>query len=246
MATRVERTTVRNPAGPLAVLGAINGSKNRSKQMPVVKKTGGKKKPTTKKNGFLSMGAKPKTKSTKKKPAAKPKANKPTVTRMNPEKIQPLEMLKSGSFILAGLIGARQLPQLVLGTDNSGWKGYLANFATAAIGGIGVGMALGARSGFAFAAGGTAYTLSRVATERFSPVGRYFALAGVGDAAAASVGDCKRAGMGIVVDSSFSYPMLKTPQGQILIPPHIQAAIDEARYVPPSASSQVAGARHRR
>lgn len=205
-----------NPAGPLAALGYLNPNRKGKKHMPAKKKKAAtasasksksSKKPMPKsRNPFLSLKMKPK---------SKPR-------RSNPDRIQPMQMLKEGAFVLTGLISARQLPQLILGAKNSGPIGYAANFAIAAIGGVALGMTVSPRAGFAFAAGGTAYGLSRVATETLSPVGKYFALAGVGDASAASMGDVKRAGVGIVVDSSYSNPMLKTPSGQVLIPPHIQ------------------------
>lgn len=142
------------------------------------------------------------------------------------DKIRPVQMVKEGAIILSGLVTARQLPQLALGAKNTGPLGYAANFGIAALGGIILGMFTNARMGFMFAAGGTAYTLSRVATEQLSPVGRYFALSGVGDASAASVGDVRRAGVGIVVDSSYNEPLLRTPGGQLLIPPHISRFVD--------------------
>lgn len=203
----------KNPAGYLALLGNLNPNRTkRTKHMPkkkAAKASASKqiKKPMPKsRNPFMKAA---------KLPTSRPR-------KSNPDKIQPVQMLKEGAVVLAGLITARQLPQLALGSKNTGPIGYAANFGIAAIGGVLLGMTVSARVGFAFAAGGAAYSISRVATEQLSPVGKYFALSGVGDASAASMGDVRRAGMGIVVDSSYNEPLLKTPNGTILIPPHIQ------------------------
>lgn len=224
MAVSIQRPQVFNPSnrtkrnaknpGYLAMLGNLNPqTKSKGKHMP--------KKKAAKASASKRSSKKPMPKSRNpffKKPAPRRSPRRAS----NPDKIRPVEMLKEGAVVLAGLITARQLPQLVLGTKNTGPMGYAANVGVAIAGGLALGMAVSPRVGFAFAAGGAAYSISRVATENLSPVGKYFSLSGVGDAAAASLGDVRRAGMGIVVDSSYNEPMLKTANGTILIPPHIQ------------------------
>lgn len=204
----------KNGAGFLAALGSINPHKG--KKPMAQKKTKAKtasKKPTASKprakNPFFGKTA--------------PKRHKPRSS--NPEGMKPMQMAKDGLSILSGLLIARQAPQLVLGPSNTGIVGYGSNLAVSVVGGLLVGMAVGTRTGFQFAAGGVAYTISRVATEQLSPIGKYFSLAGVGDAGAASMGDVRRSGVGIVVEDSFSNPQLTTANGQILIPPHIQSFV---------------------
>lgn len=248
MATTVQRIKVSNPgsgrkktaqkpqgrkaknAGYLAAIGALNPQKQGAAKMAKTKKAPAKK-------------------STSRKPSAKKmnpwmsKAHKPATKRKssNPDKFRPVEAAKSGAIILSGLIISRQLPQLAMGSSNKDWLGYAMNFGTALLGGVGVAMALGTKAGFEFAAGGAAYTISRIATERLSPVGKYLALSGVGDATAASMGDCRRAGIGIVVNSSFSEPLLRRADGTFLIPPHIQAAIENSRPAPMPMQAAPAG-----
>lgn len=250
MATKIERIKVSNPykgkkktstknPGYLAALGALNPNKTKgAKPMAVAKKKKGptkaqasrpstKKSAPKKKNPFFSMKSAP---------------TKKRKTASNPDNIKPYEMAKSGMVILSGLVIARQLPQFALGADNQGYMGYAANAAVGIFGGLALSMFAGKKVGFEFAAGSMAYTISRVATEKLSPVGKYFSLAGVGDASAATMGDVRRAGVGIVRESSFNEPMLRTANGMVLIPPHIQAAIDAGRVpmmpvsVPPASA----------
>lgn len=209
----------KNPAGYLAALGYLNPNTKGKKHMPAKRK-----KAATASASKRKSSKKPMPKSRNPLFSFKPKS-KPR--KSNPDRIQPVQMLKEGALVLTGLISARQLPQLALGTKNNGPIGYAANFGIAAIGGVIIGMTVSPRAGFAFAAGGAAYGISRIATENLSPVGKYFALAGVGDASAASMGDVRRARLGIVVPSSFSYPQLTTPGGQVQIPPHIQQYVQQ-------------------
>lgn len=240
MATTVERIKVSNPyggkkksankprtakqrnVGYLAALGAVNPHKKGA--TPMAKKA-------TK--GAAKPKATPPPKKSKK--ASNPffqKKSAPARKKANPDKFKPVEAAKSGAIILSGLLISRQLPQVVMGASNKDWLGYAMNFGTALLGGFGVAMVLGNRAGFEFAAGGAAYTISRVATEKLSPVGRYLSLTGVGDATAASMGDCRKAGVGVVVPDSFNEPLLRRADGTILIPPHIQLAIEAGRPVP--------------
>ena len=72
-----------------------------------------------------------------------------------------------------------------------------------------------------FATGGVAYTLSRVLTEKLSPVGKYFALSGMGDAAAAG-------GLGLVANYDYAVPLVHDRQGNTVVPAYVQNAIRAA------------------
>lgn len=226
MAVSVQKPQVFNPAGYIAALGAMNGKKGKKKYMPNKKKgtksTAGKKSTAKKKT---PKAGNPMPAGLAKYLAAKKAPPKKVRKSGNPDKITPVQMAKEGLTILSGLVATRQLPQLALKEKNTGLVGYGSNAAVAAIGGIILGMTVSPRVGFMFAAGGSAYLLSRAATENLSPIGKYFALSGVGDAQAASVGDCRRSGVGIVVESSYSNPQLTTPAGKVLIPPATQAYV---------------------
>lgn len=224
----------KNPASYLAMLGNLNPNRKGKKLMPKTKKTGAKASVSKRKTNKMPKRSNPyRPGKTTHRPSRRPR-------KTNPDNIKPLDMAKEGAIILSGLIAARQLPQLVMGDKNKDLLGYLANFGVAAVGGLALGMTVSKRLGFSFAAGGAAYTMSRIATEKLSPFGRYFQLSGVGDAAAASLGDVRRAGMGIVVPSSFNEPMLKDAAGNIAIPPHLQQYVSRelaARPMPVAAAT---------
>lgn len=235
-ATKTRRK--KNPVSYLATLGTLNPNSKGKKHMPKQKTKRAKASASTRKNKPMPKRPNPfyKPGKTHSKPGRRP------ARRSNPDSIKPVDMAKEGAIILSGLIAARQLPQLVLGDKNKDLIGYASNFGVAAVGGLILGMTVSKRLGFSFAAGGAAYTMSRIATEKLSPFGRYFQLSGVGDAAAASLGDVRRAGMGIVVPSSYNEPMLKDAAGNIAIPPHMQAYVSRelaARPMPVAAAATV-------
>lgn len=209
----------KNPLGYLAALGSINPQRTKGKTMPKKKATNKPKAASGKKSA-----SKPKARNSSVMPGYLAKS-KPRRKNGISDSLKPMQVAKEGATMLAGLLISRQAPQAILGASNEGVVGYLANAGVAAIGGIALGMMFGARTGFSFAAGGAAYTISRVASEKLSPVSKYFALSGVGDVAAASMGDVRRAGIGIVVDSSYNVPQLRTPNGRIITPSATRDAI---------------------
>ena len=91
------------------------------------------------------------------------------------------EWLYGGVGVLGGVIGTRTIPQLVLGSGNSGPIGYAANIATAAL------LTFAAHFvskdkvfAASVAAGGVASIISR-AIQDFGLLGPYSAQAGLGD-----------------------------------------------------------------
>ena len=115
----------------------------------------------------------------------------------NPSSIgSPMTWVKGGAGVLAGVVGARALPQLVLGSSNTGVSGYAANAAVA--------IGLGFLSHMVFprdpvitgsvVAGGFAALIARVIADQ-TPFGAQLSLTGLGDY-----------GLGLYQKSNFPYP----------------------------------------
>jgi hypothetical protein len=215
-----------NPPGLMTLGFALGNPQNKEKSM--------KKRNKTKK-------AAPKSKRKSATKAKNPHRFKPAPARRhkkrsNPNGVlkTPMDNLKFGAAALVGLAATRQLPQLVMKDANSGWLGYLANLAVATLGGIGIGMK-SKQLGYAFAIGGSLYTVSRVLTEKVSPVGKYFALAGVGDAAAAGMGDLE--------EGYFPVPVVTDANNKPMIPEAIlRAAVVASLTAVDQRQRQVAAA----
>lgn len=201
----------RNP-GALITLGALNPQRKTMK----AKSTSKKKRTSRRPNPFIKMKTR----------RAKRRSN-PSILR------GPFSLAKAGAIALLGLVATRQIPQLVLQQRNSGLIGYAANFGVAAITGALVGRWDREAGKFVFI-GGSLYTVSRILTEQFSPVGRYFALSGVGDAQAAS--------LGVIKDGYFPVPVVLDQAGQPIIPRAIvEAAQPPAAPVPLPAPNTMSG-----
>lgn len=86
-----------------------------------------------------------------------------------------------GLGILGGVVVTRSLPQLVLGSNNTGPMGYAANAATAVLGGFLLN-SIGAGRKFAvpFVGGGFAALIARIISD-YTPYGKALALSGWGD-----------------------------------------------------------------
>lgn len=195
------RTKRRNP-GALITLGATNPQRKTMKA-----KSSHKKKRTSRRpNPFIKMKTR----------RAKRRSN-PSILRGT------FSLAKAGAIALLGLVATRQIPQLVLQQRNAGLIGYAANFGVAAITGALIGRWNREAGKYVFI-GGSLYTVSRILTEQFSPVGKYFALSGVGDAQAAS--------LGVIKDGYFPVPVVLDQAGQPIIP---RAIIEAAQPAPPPA-----------
>ena len=217
------RPKQKNPAG-LFTLGILNPQR-KGKTM-AEKKTAKKKKTAKASNPFRPKA---------KKAVKKKKQSNPNRSSMSSG---PISIVKDGAVALGGLVVTRQLPQLVLGTNNAGIRGYGANLLTALIGAFLLQRFAGKSTGTMFGIGGGVYTVSRILTEQLSPVGKYFSLAGMGDAAAAG-------GMGLIADRETAVPLQYDRAGNLVTPAYVtnaaRAVMAQAR--PSPAAGGMSGGR---
>ncbi|MBZ5580899.1 MAG: hypothetical protein LAQ30_01615 [Acidobacteriia bacterium] len=187
-------------------------------------------------------------KSKKKNPARRPKPNPAFFKASKPKKgyqkkhrhvrnpnviEKPIEALKFGLLALLGLVATRQVPQLLLKEKNTGIMGYVSNLATAVAAGLGTGKFVSPAAGNAVMIGGGLYTINRVLTEQFSPVGKVLSLAGVGDhQASATLGGIRPVGL---------YPPAYDKNGRPIIGKEYIDAIGAALPAPPAAPSRLTG-----
>lgn len=109
---------------------------------------------------------------------------------------RPMDWLQGGAGVIAGVVGTRALPQLLLGSSNTSYTGYAAN-AVAAVGLGWLTNMLFPRNSVlvtAVIAGGFAGLLSRIIADK-TPFGAQLALTGLGDH-----------GFGLYQKSNFPYP----------------------------------------
>ena len=117
--------------------------------------------------------------------------------RRNPGTLgRPMDWLQGGAGVIAGVVGTRAIPQMLLGASNTGPMGYVAN-AVAAVG-------LGWLTHMVFPrnqvlvtsviAGGFAGLLSRIIADK-TPFGAQLSLTGLGDY-----------GLGLYQKSNYPYP----------------------------------------
>jgi hypothetical protein len=233
-----KRIRVINPQkkkrNPLITLGATNPNKKGNK-MPKAKKT---RAPAKKQNGKkhrrrnpVNINYTPRAQN-----AAAPFHAKKRKKNRSHNPLNFLgtskQLIESGAFALTGLIAARQIPQLLLNANNVGWKGYLANAATAIAASYAAGKLAGPQAGGDVLVGGGLYLVNRIITEQFSPIGKAFTLSGTGDAAASST-------MGRVRVGYFPLPVQRDKSGNPIIP---QAIIDAVKaQLPAPAPSKVSG-----
>lgn len=217
----------------LILLGTVNPER---KAMQKAAKQ--KNKPARKSNPFPFFGKKTKAAGLQK--AYKPKK----IRRRNPEALdmvkEPINVLKFGMVALLGMLATRQVPQWLLKANNTGWKGYLANLATATAGGIGTTKFAGKQNGSAVMIGGGLYLVNRIISEQLSPIGTMLALSGVGDPAASSA----RPALGKLQQAYFAHPVRRDKAGNPIIPQEIlQAAAAAAAAAAPSKVSGLAASR---
>jgi hypothetical protein len=94
---------------------------------------------------------------------------------------QPKDWLYGGVGVIAGVVGTRALPQLILGASNTGIMGYLANAAATGLLTFAAHMASKNRVlSASVLAGGAASILSRIIQD-YSLLGTYSAQVGLGD-----------------------------------------------------------------
>lgn len=117
--------------------------------------------------------------------------------RPNPGALgSPMNWIQGGAGVVAGVVGARAIPQMILGASNTGPMGYAANAAAA----VGLGYLthmLFPRNQTlvtAVIAGGFAGLLSRIISDK-TPFGAQLSLTGLGDY-----------GLGLYQKSNYPYP----------------------------------------
>jgi hypothetical protein len=176
-------------------------------------------------NTHMAKSGRPK----KNKAARKPSGTKnPFMThrrkKRNPSGIgaiigSPKNVLEMGVAGLASAVATRQLPQMVLSTNNTGATGYFANAVTALGMTFLAGSVAGPSAGTGAFVGGLVILLDRILTEQVSPIGQYLTLSGVGDATAMTK-------LGTVRDGFYFHPNLVNSDGSLYIPdPITQAAV---------------------
>lgn len=146
----------------------------------------------------------------------------------------PKELVTSAVAGLAAAVATRQLPQLILTTNNTGWQGYAANAVTALACTWAASAFLGPTAAKAALVGGSVILLDRVLTEQVSPIGQYLSLSGVGDATAMTK-------LGTVRDGWFLHPTMVDGNNQMVIPdPVTAAAVNAVMQKFPGISQQQA------
>lgn len=148
----------------------------------------------------------------------------------------PRELLVGSTAGLVSAVATRQIPQLILGTNNTSFMGYGANFVTALVatwlGGAIAGPA-GARGALI---GGMVIVLDRILTENVAPIGPYLQLSGVGDATAFSK-------LGTIRNGYYTHPGLQNPDGSLYVPdPYTDAAVAAVVAKYPALAAPIAAA----
>lgn len=204
ISTRRRQTLLFNPAGQsprgggrrkgnpgeLIAMGALNPTRRNVVKQKKKSKAKHHKPSGPRRNPDLLVLA-------SKKPPAKrhpPRRNPDLMGVLN----KPLEVLKHGLYATGGMLAARQLPQLLLGTRNQGIVGYVANVVVAIVAGIIASAAFGPAAGGSVMVGGGLYTVIRGLTEQ-TPLGKHLQLSGVGDPTAAGP-------LGALVPGYFAHP----------------------------------------
>jgi hypothetical protein len=172
-------------------------------------------------------------------------AHRPRRGRRNPEWIgSGKEIATSAVSGLAAAVLTRQVPQLALGSNNTGIKGYAANAVVAGISAWLAGKFAGPSAGKAALVGGSVILLDRILTEQVSPIGPYLQLSGVGDATAMT------RHMGTIRTGYYTHPGLVDPSGTLIAPdPYTAQAVQAvvaaypqlAQPIAAAASSKVSG-----
>jgi hypothetical protein len=124
---------------------------------------------------------------------------------------------------------------MILGTNNAGWKGYLANAATGAAFTLGANEFVSPAAAQASIIGAGVILLDRVLTEQFSPVGAYLSLAGIGDATAATR-------LGEISEGYYIHPTIFDNAGNPIVPHQITDAAVRAFAAMPAAGKPATAA----
>lgn len=134
-----------------------------------------------------------------------------------------MTLLEKGAFVIGGAVGSRALPQMLLGGNNTGWLGYLANGITALVLGWGTGKFWKRDAGQMVTIGGFGALVLRVIADN-TTIGQQLQsqLQGVGD-------------VGVYGATTFFVPLAERPGGD-------RGAVDlPAAVIPPPTPPPAAG-----
>jgi hypothetical protein len=193
---------------------AANASKKGTKMATPKKKAAARKNPTTTANGSKKKNKKNRAKNPQTRKSTKHRARNPNISQLfgSPKSIA----VGAASGLLAA-VATRQLPQIILGANNTSWQGYGANAVAGLVASFIAGKLLGADAGKAALVGSTVIILDRILTEQFSPIGQYLALSGNGDATATGT-------LGTIADGYYIHPTVIDSTGKPVIPHEITDA----------------------
>lgn len=213
--------------------------RTRRKNPPVLVGLGNPRKGQTMKKKSVRKNAAPKARR-RKNPVVRVRQIKAKThrRRRNPNNFigTGMSSLKMGLLALIGLVATRQAPQMLLGAKNTGWYGYLANFATMLASSAAASKIVGKPAGQAVAVGGGLYIVNRLLSEQFSPIGKALSLSGLGDAQAATPGQ-----LAGIKSAYFPTPVSYDANGQPVVPQLIDDRIRAA--IPATPASKMAGYR---
>lgn len=158
----------------------------------------------------------------KNKAATKSNPSRRNKTRRNPETLTQLVGSPKTLAILAiaGLgsaVATRQLPQLILKANNTGWKGYASNGLAGLVATYAAAKLSGPEAAKAALTGALVIIADRIITEQYSPLGQYLALSGSGDATATGT-------LGSIADGYYIHPTVIDSTGQPVIPHEVSDA----------------------
>ena len=183
--------------------------------MAAKKKTAARKKNSAHRNGSSKKRRNPQALALIPNRRRNPKRRNPDFLRSvvgNPKTL----VIGAVSGLTAAVI-TRQLPQMLMKQNNTGWKGYLANAAAGLASTYAASRLAGPEAATAALIGASVIILDRVLTEKVSPLGKYLALSGAGDATATG-------NLGTIADGYFIHPVIVDRRGQPVIPHQITDA----------------------
>lgn len=149
---------------------------------------------------------------------------------------RPSDLVTTGVAALAAAVATKQLPQLILSESNTGWQGYLANAVTAGLTTWAAGTFINKQAAQGALAGGLVIILDRFLTDKFSELGPYLSLSGVGDAT--SYGK-----LGTIRDGYYFHPGLVDSNGRMITPaPVLEDAVNKVLQAYPQIAAPVMAA----
>lgn len=146
---------------------------------------------------------------------------------------RPSELLEIGLSALGSAVAVKQLPQMILGAENTGAMGYVANGVVTFAAAWAAGAFIGKPAAQGAVAGGLVIILDRVLTDNFSELGPVLQLSGVGDAT--SYGK-----LGTIRDGYYFHPDLRDNQGNLITPqPVLDASLANVLAAYPQLAAPV-------